>query len=565
MAARRRVLPRLRRGDRYTRRLLRALLNLYQELRTPQPIDQLLEAVLDTALRCVPGVQRGSLLVVEHEQLVYRVARGYDLAKLRQTSFPAVIVRDEILGGARLVQIRDYANWDARNLTPAAFANLREHGHVEQIRRSLLAAIMVGGRFYGTLSLDNLRNCAPFPPEAEDLAMLFAEQAGALIEQALLLEQLRQTNTMLIEAEKLAALGRFIASIAHEINNPLTAVLGYADFLGSTDLRPEARAMLDQLRFGAERVRSIVRNLQLFARQQKNGPSEVNLNLLVEQTVTLKRADLSLDQIEVRTRLDPNLPLTWGDGGQLSQVLLNLIINAQHALHQTPPPRVIEVGTTSCPTPAEPLLKLWVTDNGPGIAAEVARQIFEPFFSTRPAGQGTGLGLSICQNIAHEHGGQLSFSAASSGGARFMLELPSRPAPAQPLPLPCAPEGGPPARPVGRMLLLVEDDPTVVGVVVRTLANDNTLIIANNGYEALQLASAQPFDVILCDLRMPGIDGLELYRRLYERAPARAARLIFMSGDTSSSAASEALAATGRPFLAKPFTPAELFAAVSQV
>lgn len=565
MAARRRVLPRLRRGDRYTRRLLRALLNLYQQLRTPQPIDQLLEAVLDTALRCVPGIQRGSLLVVEHEQLVYRVAHGYDLARLRQTSFPAASVRDEILGGERLVQIRDYANWDARNLTPAAFDNLREHGHVEQIRRSLLAAIMVGGQFYGTLSLDNLRSCAPFPPEAEDLTMLFAEQAGALIEHALLLEQLRQTNTMLIEAEKLAALGRFIANIAHEINNPLTAVLGYADFLGSTDLRPEARAMLEQLRFGAERVRSIVRNLQIFARQQKNGPSQVNLNLLVEQTVTLKRADLSLDQIEVRTRLDPSLPLTWGDGGQLSQVLLNLIVNAQYALRQTPPPRVIEVGTISRPTAAGPLLQLWVTDNGPGIRAEMAKQIFEPFFSTRPAGQGTGLGLSICQSIAHEHGGQISFSAVPSGGARFTLELPSRATPAQPTPLRHAPEGGPSARPVGRMLLLVEDDPTVVGVVVRTLANDNTLVVANNGHEALQLASAQPFDVILCDLRMPGIDGLELYRRLYARAPALAARLIFMSGDTSSSATSEALAATGRPFLAKPFTPAELFAAVSQV
>lgn len=308
MGTRRRVPPRPRRGERHTRQLLRALLALYQQLRMPQPIDLLLAAVLDTALHCVPGAQRGSLLVVEADRLIYRAACGYDLAQLRQVSFPTASVRDEVLGGVRRIQVRDYTFWDSPNLSPEAVATLREYGYADQIRRSLQTAILVGGRFYGVISIDNLRNSAPFPPGAEDLALLFAEQAGTLIEQAQLLEQLRQTSTMLIEAEKLAALGRFIASIAHEINNPLTAVLGYADFLEATDLNPEARIMLEQLRLGAERVRGIVRNLQLFARQQKSGPSQVSLNQLVEQTITLKRGDLSLDQIEVRTRLQPDLP-----------------------------------------------------------------------------------------------------------------------------------------------------------------------------------------------------------------------------------------------------------------
>ncbi|HMQ35130.1 MAG TPA: histidine kinase dimerization/phospho-acceptor domain-containing protein, partial [Chloroflexaceae bacterium] len=360
-----------RRGDRYTRRLLRSLIALYQLLRTPQPLDDLLQAILSTALSCVPGAQRGSLMVLEGDRLVYRAAQGYDLEALRQVSFPVDMVGPQF-ASSRVTQMDDFVSWDEAHLDAEAIAILREHGHIAQIRRSLLSSIYVGGRFYGSVVLDNLRSHKPYPPEAETVAQLFAEQAGTLIEQALLIEQLRQTSTMLIEAEKLASLGRYIASIAHEINNPLTAVLGYADFLAAGELGDEPRAMLAQLRLGAERVRSIVRNLQLFARQQRQGAAQVSLNLLVEQTLTLKGGDLGRDQIEVRLSLDPDLPFSWGDGGQLSQVLLNLIVNAQHALRQVEPPRVIEVRTALAAAEGGPALTLVVADNGPGVAPAIA-------------------------------------------------------------------------------------------------------------------------------------------------------------------------------------------------
>jgi signal transduction histidine kinase len=545
----------------HTRRLLQALLDLYQLLRTPRPLDSLLQAILDTAVRCVPGAQRGSLLVVEGERLQYRAARGYDLGALRQVEFPAASMHT-LLGSAPVSQIESFESWDEINLGAQDRAILRQHGVTALLRRSMIGTINVGGRFYGTLVLDNLQSHRPYPPEAETLLRIFAEQAGQLVEQALLLDQLRQTNAQLIEAEKLASLGRFIASIAHEINNPLTAVLGYAEFLGQANLSEEALEMLGQLRLGAERVRTIVRNLQLFARQQKSGMGQVNLNLLVEQTITLKRGDLTLDEVSVTLALDPDVPYTWGDGGQLSQVLLNLLVNAQHALGLRPPPRALTVATALAAGPDGPRILLRVADNGPGIAPEVRPHIFEPFYSTKPAGAGTGLGLSICQAIVAEHGGAILVESALNIGTTFTVELPLRITPQGAPPAPVAP----PARaaaPRGLRVLLIDDDPTVVDVVLRSLEVTNTVLVANNGQDGLRLAGDGSYDLLLCDLRMPGMGGLELYGRLVVAHPELARRLLFISGDTSSPATTQALRATGRPLLSKPFRPEELYAAIA--
>ncbi len=544
-----------------TRRLLEALLDLYQLLRAPRPLDTLLQAILDTAVRCVPGAQRGSLLVLKGERLQYRATCGYNLEVLRQVEFPAASV-SSLLGAAPVSQIESFEDWDEINLGPEERAILRQYGVTTLLRRSMIGTIEVSGRFYGTLVLDNLRSHRPFPREAETLLRIFAEQAGQLVEQALLLDQLRQTNAQLIEAEKLASLGRFIANIAHEINNPLTAVLGYAEFLGQANLSEEALEMLGQLRLGAERVRTIVRNLQLFARQQKSGMGQVNLNLLVEQTITLKRGDLSLDEVSVTLSLDPDVPYTWGDGGQLSQVLLNLLVNAQHALGLRPPPRALTVATALAAGPDGPRILLRVGDNGPGIAPEVRPHIFEPFYTTKPVSAGTGLGLSICQAIVAEHGGAILVESALNVGTTFTVELPLR----------ITPQGAPPpvvepparaAAPRGLRVLLIDDDPTVVDVVLRSLEAANTVLVANSGHEGLRRAGDGPYDLLLCDLRMPGMGGLDLYGRLVVARPELARRLIFISGDTSSRATTEALRATGRPLLSKPFRPEELYAVIA--
>ncbi|NNJ08905.1 response regulator [Chloroflexales bacterium ZM16-3] len=542
--------------------LLLAMIDLYQMLRTPRTIDSLLQAILDTAIAYVPGAQRGSLMVVEGEMSRYRATYGYNLEQLQAVSFPVdALKRDTAYTRDRATQVRDFSVWNNTHLSEEANRILREHGHMTEIRRSLVTAIIVGGQFYGTLVLDNLRVQEPFPPEAETLALLLAEQAGALLEQALLIERLRQTSTMLVEAEKLASLGRFIANIAHEINNPLTAVIGYTDFLADAPMSPDSQEMLGQVRAGAERVRMIVRNLQIFARQQKSGEMPVSLSLLVEQALTLKHSDYVLDMIDVHTDLHPDLPLIWGDGGQLSQVLLNLLVNAQHALRQQPPPRVLSIRTwQEGGADKHPRLMLSVSDNGPGISPNVIGRIFEPFFTTKPPSQGTGLGLSICAEIVQHHGGTIWATSEIGAGTEFMVELPLRSAPAPLEPAPPPPGRKPP--PSGLRILSVDDDPVVRAVIKRTLDGTNSLTMTCGGAEALRLIGSQPFDLVLCDLKMPEMSGDDLYRRVAEAHPEVAARFLFISGDTSNAATQAFLADAGRPLLAKPFTAAELFEAI---
>jgi len=294
-----------------------------------------------------------------------------------------------------------------------------------------MTSIIVSGTFYGTLVIDNLYSHAPFPAESESLAALFAEQAGALIDHAQLLDQLRMTNARLAEAEKLASLGRLVAGVAHEINNPLTAVLGYADLLAAYDLDDDVRDAVVQIQAGAERVGAVVRNLQIFARQQRSGASVIQINALINQTLALKQSELALDQIEVHKQLADELPSTWGDAGRISQVLLNLLINAQHALRDCAPLGTITIRSWT-ERLAEPevdgaeRIYIAIIDNGPGIAADVMPQIFEPFFTTKPVGQGTGLGLSVCYGIIADHGGRIWAESQPGHGTTFLIELPIR-------------------------------------------------------------------------------------------------------------------------------------------
>jgi len=414
-----------------TEKLLQSLLGLYRLLRAPLPIDELLQIILDTALDCIPGAQRGSLMVREGDAVCYRATVGYDLDLLRPVRFPVTYLIKLLPPGARFAQVEGYQEWGAAYLDEATNQILNDHGRLGEIRRSLMTSIMVSGTFYGTLVVDNLYSHAPFPTESESLAALFAEQAGTLIDHAQLIEQLRLTNARLAEAEKLAALGRLVAGVAHEINNPLTTVLGYADLLATEDLDDDVRDAVTQIQAGAERVGAVVRNLQIFARQQRSGVSAIQINALINQTLALKQSELALDRIGVQKQLAAELPATWGDAGQISQVLLNLLINAQHVLRE-----YAGQGTIIVRSWAERLagpesdgierIYIAIADNGPGIAADVMPQIFEPFFTTKPVGQGTGLGLSVCYGIIADHGGRIWAESQPGNGATFLIELPVR-------------------------------------------------------------------------------------------------------------------------------------------
>src|SRR5262249_53262211 len=278
------------------------------------------------------------------------------------------------------------------------------------------------------------------------------------------------------------------------------------------DLDDEVRSAVVQIQSGAERVGAVVRNLQIFARQQRSGMSAIQINSLIAQTLALKQSELALDGIEVRKELADRLPATWGDAAQISQVLLNLLINAQHALRELSAPGSITIRTWvghSDGLAADGAERIYISiaDNGPGIPAELMPRIFEPFFTTKPVGQGTGLGLSVCYGIIADHGGGVLGAAQTGPSARFRIEVPRREAvPAQSV-LAIPHTGRPAAPPSDRRILLVDDDVSVVYLVRSALEHGNSLVVAADGRQALGILEVERFDLVLCDLRMPGMGG----------------------------------------------------------
>jgi len=360
----------------------------------------------------------------------------------------------------------------------------------------------------------------------------------------------RRLQDQLIQSEKLSAIGQLIAGVAHELNNPLASVLGFADFLAeAAQLPPNLVEPVRVVQHEAQRAAGIVKNLLTFARRQDQERRRLELTPVLQRTLALLRNELIGLKVEPRLMIEPNLPAVDGIPNQLQQVLVNIINNAAQAIASTGRNGTVEVR-------AHPWLEgvaIDVTDDGPGIPEELHQRIFEPFFTTKPAGEGTGLGLSICQGIIREHGGRLSVRSAPGQGATFTIELPAaREAPADAAP----PPGGPGS---AARVLVIDDEPHILYYMRATLeAWGHRVETANDGVEGLERALAGGFDLIVTDVRMPRLSGREFYEQLHAERPDIAARVVFATGDTVRDDTMAFLESTGRPFLNKPFKLAEL-------
>jgi CheY-like chemotaxis protein len=265
-----------------------------------------------------------------------------------------------------------------------------------------------------------------------------------------------------------------------------------------------------------------------------------------------------VDNVEVKLDLADDLPALWCDPHQLHQVLVNLITNADQAMHQTPPPRQLRLTTRFHPT--EGRVSLEVADTGPGIPREIQSRVFEPFFTTKPSGQGTGLGLSLCHGIVENHGGTIRVTSPPGQGAVFRVELPVVAAPTSGPEAPL-PEGGAPIR--GKTILVVDDESKVASVLVSLLSADGHQVDrAANGVIALDKLRARAYDLILSDIKMPELDGPGLYRALEREQPELCRRFVFLTGDTLSPETRAFLEQTEASSLAKPFALAEVRQAV---
>jgi signal transduction histidine kinase/FixJ family two-component response regulator len=371
----------------------------------------------------------------------------------------------------------------------------------------------------------------------------------------------REIQSKLLQTEKMAALGQLVSGIAHELNNPLTTIMGYGQLLLGHGLTPpqlsEARKVFQE----AERARRIVKNLLYFARENRPERTRVNLNEIVERTLALRSYELRVENIVIECDLAPNLPETVADPHQLQQVVLNLLANAEQALLEDRGQGHVWIRTHRL---GGNRISLEVSDDGPGIPSDVGSRIFDPFFTTKPSDVGTGLGLSIVYGIVHQHGGEVTFENQSGAGARFVVELPL-----------VVVQPGAPERSLslsaerkldttrGR-ILVVEDEPTVAQLMVDVLREEGHQVEAVlDSQEGLTLLSRGSYDLVLCDLRMPRLDGPAFYDTLVRAGSAENQRIIFVTGDTLAPRTLEFLEANKLPYLSKPFLVEELKLAVN--
>jgi two-component system NtrC family sensor kinase len=368
----------------------------------------------------------------------------------------------------------------------------------------------------------------------------------------------RRLQDQLLQSEKMSAIGQLIAGVAHDLNNPLASVVGFSDLLGeAADVPPRLAEPLAVIRQEAERASAIVRNLLSFARRQEGERHLQSIRPILDSTHQLLRNQLMAARIELTLTFEPGLPEVEVHANQIKQVFVNIINNAAQAIASTRGKTGVGGGRIDIVTRCEPDgLSVSISDNGPGIPEAVAQHVFEPFFSTKSEGEGTGLGLSISQGIVKEHGGNITVDPGgppTGRGATFSVELPtgirsgSSPSPATLVP--------PPAERVEHLrVLVVDDEPHILHYMQATLESwGHEVVLARDGSQALKLALIQPFDLIICDLRMPRLGGREMFQTLSRMHPAVADRIIFATGDTVRGDTLGFLEELGRPFLQKPF------------
>lgn len=376
----------------------------------------------------------------------------------------------------------------------------------------------------------------------------------------------RQIQVKMLQTEKMAALGRFVSGVAHELNNPLTSIMGYAQLLLSRGLSPSQHAEANKVYQEAERARRIVKNLLYFARDKQPERTRVDLNEIVERTLALRSYELKVENITVGCDLAPQLPLTMADPYQLQQVVLNLLLNAEQAMLEQRGQGSVWIRTHAFSRRGENRILLELSDDGPGIPNDIASRIFDPFFTTKPSGAGTGLGLSIVYGIIQQHGGEVTFESHPGLGTKFLIDLPIIPVPVEKIVEPIAPLADHSDAFLTGRILVVEDEPAVAQLIVDILREERHQIEATlDSQEALTRLSRNRYDLVICDVRMPGLDGIAFYEALVRAGSPLQNRILFITGDILARRTVEFLEPNGLPYLAKPFLVEELKLAVHQL
>jgi signal transduction histidine kinase len=358
----------------------------------------------------------------------------------------------------------------------------------------------------------------------------------------------------------LASVGRMAAGIAHEINNPLVGVIGFAGILkDNQDLPEQIKADVNQIFTNAQRVASITNRMLAFARHYTPERELVNINDIIESTLDLRRYEFEKNNITLYTELSQNLPETVADAGQLQQVFLNIILNAEFAMKTSHGKGTLSITTET----VNNRIRISISDDGEGIAKEHLDKIFDPFFTTREVGQGTGLGLSVCHGIITEHEGTIKVKSTSHKGSCFTITLPILSQYEHEVIDITEPEMV--THPSELQVLIVDDEPMIRQVLSRMIEDKGYKTeTADNAGKAIEMIQNHYFDVILADVRMPGMNGYEFYDRVKEIKEQLANRIIFVTGDVLNTETTEFIENNNVLFLAKPFSQDKLYDAINR-
>ena len=382
---------------------------------------------------------------------------------------------------------------------------------------------------------------------------------------------LKRLEEQLIQAEKLAAMGQMLAGVAHELNNPLTAILGVTELLREKDgVEENTKRQLDLTHRQARRAARIVQNLLEFSRPASPQKRPLDLNSIVERTLQLHEHSLRRNNIEVDFRPKSGLPAVIGDANQLIQVLLNLVTNAEQAIREVRESGRIQILITRTAN----RISVTVQDDGVGVKPEALPRIFDPFYTTKRPGGGTGLGLSICMSIIREHGGTIEANALPAGGSAFTVYLPA----SSEIPASSAVHdtGGLEAKlPVlgkdswtGRVVLVLDDEESICMLLEEGLSAQGLAVdCAATAEEAIDLAASRSYDALLCDLNLSSggfaVSGRDAAERILAATGPHKPSVIFMTGDFVESSKSDSL--SGEPLLLqKPFRISEVLSLLKQ-
>jgi PAS domain S-box-containing protein len=427
------------------------------------------------------------------------------------------------------------------------------------------AALMMRQRIQHMVATGERLVPREYPARRKDGAEITAEIASTVIEfegaPAILayardVTDRKRLQTQLAHAHRLASLGTMAAGVGHEINNPL-AFIGLAAEMLSRRVGPEEASLVAQVRTGVERIAGIVRDLRAFGRDSDEPAGAVDLRAAIEAAERLVQHELRPRATVVKELGE--LPVVVGVARHLEQVFVNLLLNAAQALDDRADGRVSLRSRTTATH-----VVVSIEDDGHGIPAESLEAIFEPFVTTRGAEGGTGLGLSICRDIVVRAGGTLVATSAPGRGTVMEVTLPRAPhdaARANPAPIP-----SPRPNTERLRILVVDDEPLLVNTLAKMLAPHATVVPETVPERALELAlGAQEFDVVVCDVMMPGLTGIDLHERLLRDKPDLAARFVFITGGAYTPRTRDYLERAHNPRLFKPFDVAELLDAIARV